>query len=367
MAFSNSGFWVFGFIVLASGCQGEPPPVEDVPRPVRTMLVGDAGAIEGRSFPGRASAAQVVNLSFRVSGPLITLPVNVGDVVATGDLLARMDPRDYETRVRNAEGQLQRAQANAERAKADLNRALGIQKSDPGAISQAVIDRAREAQAIARADITALQATLSGATDELADTYLTAPFDGVIVATHVENHEYVQAQQPIARLLDQSRVEFVVNVPETLISLVGQVQNIQVEFDALPGVEIPAQIKEIGTEASASTRTFPVTLIMDQPEGATVLPGMAGSASGYMADDSIDREVPIVVPAHALFSPVEGQADYVWVVTPSDNTVEQRQVELGLLTSLGVTVTSGLQPGERIATAGVHFLREDQTVRPVID
>lgn len=357
---------VIGTAFLVSGCADAPPPQAKPVRPVRAMKVGDVEALVARSFPGRAEAAQEVDLAFRVSGPLVALPANVGDEVSKGDLVARIDPRDFEVTLRNAGGNLQRAIATRERAQADLDRNLNIQRENPGAIAQATIDQTQEELAVAKAEIAALEASVDAAKDELADTQLLAPFAGTIVATYVENFENVREKQTILRLLDNTRIEFVVNIPESLISLAQHAKGIHVTFDALPGVEVPAEVKEIGTEASATTRTFPVTLIMDQPEGATILPGMAGRAKGKPIPPGEATEPEIVIPVGAVFVPTEDGASAVWIIDESSSTVSRRSVQIGNLVSGGYVIDDGLARGELIATAGVHFLEEGQEVNAQI-
>ena len=92
--------------VLLAACSAEPPPPA-VTRPVRAIQVVDAAALTGRFLPGRAQATQEVNLGFRVSGPLITRPVNVGDEVEKGTVLAQIDRRDFEVNLRTVEAQLE--------------------------------------------------------------------------------------------------------------------------------------------------------------------------------------------------------------------------------------------------------------------
>jgi RND family efflux transporter MFP subunit len=293
--------------------------------------------------------------------------VKVGDKMKLGDLVARIDPRDFEVQQRKAEGELQRKVAYRERAKSEYERLLGIQKKGTGLVSEVKVDRAREDYQIAKADIATYQASVDATKDAVSYTHLKAPFDGTIVATHVDNYEYVQARQSIVRLLDSSRVEFVFNVPETMISLVPQVANIRVRFDAFPEVEIPAEIKEIGSEASATTRTYPVTLIMDQPEGVEILPGMAGKVKGKAHSQGGENGTAIMIPMTAIFSPESGGQSFVWVIDQGTKTVSRRAVKLDGLSAAGVTVQDGLQAGESIAIAGVNFLSEGQQVRPELD
>lgn len=351
---------------LIAGCGKEEPAQEEPVRALRAMKVADYTGLTERSFPGRAAATQEVDLAFRVSGPLVARPVIVGDEVNEGDLIARIDPRDFQVALRNAEGNLQRSRANEQRAQADYDRVLNIQRKDPGAISQAAIDQAMESLDTAKADIAALEASVDAARDALNDTDLLAPFAGTIVATYVENFQNVREKQMIVRLLDKSRIEFEINVPETLISLTPYVEDIRVRFDAFPDVEVPAEVKEVGAEASQTTRTFPVTLVMDQPEGATVLPGMAGRASGVARPPGDEQEHNIVIPVTAVFAPEAENESFVWVIDASSNTVSRREVQVARLTSSGYVIDAGLEPDEMIATAGVHFLQEGQQVRPEI-
>jgi multidrug efflux pump subunit AcrA (membrane-fusion protein) len=95
---------------LLPGCKAETPKKEMI-RPVRAIQISDPAEFTKRWFPGQAKATQEVDLSFRVAGPLVTLPVNVGDTVRKGQELAKIDPRDYKVNLRNTQGQLERAKA----------------------------------------------------------------------------------------------------------------------------------------------------------------------------------------------------------------------------------------------------------------
>ena len=348
-------------LILLSACVQAPPPEKPKIRPVKAIQVAATQEFEGRAFPGTAKATQEVELSFRVSGPLIALPIQVGQTVKTGDVLARIDPRDYKVQLMNVAGQLQKAKAAFTRADSDLKRQENISKQDPGATSERAIDHAREQRDRARANITSLQASVTAAGDQLSYATLKAPFAGTIVATYVENFEDVRAKQAVARLVDDSRIEMVVNIPESLISMVPQVRNVQVSFDAFLDREIPAEIKEIGTEASDVTRTYPVTLIMDQPEDIKILSGMSGRVSGDPPAEMVTIRGAMTVPVAATFA--LGEETFVWVIDPSTNTVAKRKITTGMVTNTGIGVVEGLSSGEWVATAGVHFLAEGQEVR----
>jgi RND family efflux transporter MFP subunit len=194
-------------------------------------------------------------------------------------------------------------------------------------------------------------------------TSLQAPFTGVVVATYVENFETVLPKQTILRLLDPSSIEFVVAVPENVISYTSYVKDISVSFDALPGVVVPAKIKEIGREASAATRTYPVTLVMSQPDGAEILPGMAGAAKVTALLPRDAREAGIEIPATAVFALADSRKSYVWIIDETSKTLSSREVEVGRLTSQGVLIRTGIAPGDWIVIKGVHSVSEGDTVR----
>jgi len=348
------------------GCE-EAISEKEVIRSVRAIQVADSSEFASRSFPGQAKATQEVDLSFRVAGPLITLPVKVGDTVRKGRELARIDPRDFEVDLRNAEGRLDRAVAELQRAEADYERVLRIQKEDPGAVSQSMVDRKRQVAESTGADIRSLQAEVDSAADRLRYANLKAPFDGIVTATYVENYQVLKLKQPVLRLIDHSQIEMIISIPENLISQVDYLQTVdnplRVRFDPFPNREIEAQIKEIGKEASKTTRTYPVTLLLDQPEDIKVLPGMAGNATRAVEIPGAATQAGIIIPETALFSPDDSGKDFVWVIDAQSKKAIRREVKTDELLDTGISIKEGLTPGEWIATAGVHSLKEGQQVR----
>ncbi len=352
-------------LLFISACDEQKETQEIIPL-VISQRVADTSGLTERAFPGRASAEQEVNLSFRVTGPLISLPASVGDEVKEGDLVASIDPQDFESSLRSVQGQVERERARMKRSKADLVRMESIYKKDPGATSEASIDRTRQIFESARASVNSIQAGVKAARDKLNYTTLEAPFDGVIVETYVENFETVVAKQPILRLLNPSNIELIINVPENLIGYVPYVENIVVEFDALPGISVSAKIKEVSKEASQATRTYPVTLVMEQPADAEILSGMAGHAFITSKLPETAKETGIEVPATAVFTQEDPSKSYMWVIDDATKTISRREVQPGRLSKYGVLIKSGINPGEWIVVKGVHSLYEGQKVK-IID
>jgi multidrug efflux pump subunit AcrA (membrane-fusion protein) len=153
--------FLFIFLFSLQGCEKEEVAEKKIIRPVMAMKVIEEVQFRQRQFPGTAKATQEIDLSFRVSGPLITLPVDIGDEVSTGDVVARIDPRDYEVRLRSARGELNEAMAIVKRAEADYNRIKSIFETDPGAVSQVAVDNALQVRDSGRAKVDALTASVA--------------------------------------------------------------------------------------------------------------------------------------------------------------------------------------------------------------
>ena len=330
-------------IATLAACS-RPDPLPEPIRQLRVIEVGAVADLRNGQLPGRARSADEVDLAFDVSGTLIERPVSIGSMVQEGDLIARLDPRDFQANARAAE-------AAARNAKSNFNRGKELLQSK--FISEAEFDRLE-----AEVDIT--QARLDLAKKALSDSVIHAPFSGVIANLSVENFQSVRAKTVIARLLGVEMIEMVINVSESQIALVRFIDAIEVEFDAFPGMRLPAEITEIGSEASLTTRTFPITLSMTQPQERKILSGMAGVAF-ITADSRPNETTGYVVPVSALFGEATDNVSKVWVVG-ADNRVSSRVVKVSGVSPGGANIIEGLQAGEVIATAGVHILAEGQEV-----
>ena len=335
-------------IPILTSCDSKPREIKEVIRPIAALKVGETQKISGRKFPGKAKATQHVNLSFDVGGKLIERPVNIGDTVKQGGLIARLNPREFKARVKSTSSELKKSQRNFRRAKELIK---------DGNISQLDYDRIETAVDVAEANLDIAQKALT-------DSVMTAPFDGHIANLYVENYQAVLPKKVIARLLDTSQIEMVVQIPENIISKVSFLENIRVTYDAFPDVALVASIKEVSNEASQTTRTYPVTLIMPQGDTVSILPGMAGNVTGTLVmPGATEATEQLVVPVKAVFTPNTEKQDHVWVIDETSGSVHLRAVTTGHLTQSGIQIVDGLQAGEWIAIAGVHTLREDQIVR----
>ena len=340
--------------LLMTACNEEAPLPPPESRPVKTMLVGGLTTGDTRQFPGVVDAIQKADLAFRVEGKIKEILVKEGDQVVKDQVLARLDPADYQIVVNDRKASYETAKANYDRAKALVEK---------GAISRVDHDRIRAEYFTARAN-------LEAAEQDLKYTSLQATFPGYIARRHVESFEEVRRKQTVFTLQDVSELEIKVDVPENLmIQLRRQVEpgktlepkrKMYAVFDQIKDVQFPLEPKEISTTADVNTRTFAVTLKMKSPENYNILPGMTATVFAELLASEMGETVTVDLPVTAVVADADKTAT-VWIVDEDTMTVSAKSVKTGLLTSNSISV-SGLEPGERVVTAGAAFMREGMKV-----
>lgn len=349
---NHTGIYAVLFIaalVALAACRGEEETTQEVPvvRPVKTItLGGDQGG--GRSFPGKVQGSQRVNLSFRVQGPLVEFPVNEGDEVKKGQLLAKLDPRDYEIAY-------DEAYALYIEAVADYNRYRDLYERDAVPVADLDVRRAKRDTAKARLDY---------ARANLDYTTLKAPFSGYVGAKYVQNYQEVRPFDNILSLQDLTVVEIVIDLPENILSSVkqGDIVKLYATFRAAPGEEFPLTIKEISAQADPRTQTYRATLSMDQPESIRVLPGMTAQVHARTKTNGNRNGQYFIIPAIAVV-PGDGAGQYVWIVDQNDSTVHKRKVSVGSVTGeRDIEILGGLEPGDMVVISGTAQLREGMQV-----
>lgn len=356
--------WWFVILLFLTSCEKQVPL--EVTRPVKTMQVSEASPTSNQIiFPGSLRAFKRADLSFRVDGTVIMRDINVGYRAQKDEILMQLDPREYELTLKKALGKVDSVTAQLDFAARDYERMKKIFERDPGAISESMLDRKKETRNQLQAELTVAQGDFDKATDDLSYTSLKAPFDGIIAAIYVENHEQVRAKQVVLRFLDVADREMEINVPEKYINalLEGQEKlSFEVHLDAVPNTVFTASIKEIGTEASSTTRTYPVTLRLQKiPEEFSLLAGMSGRA--FLNQPNNNLSGTYTIPKSAIFTD-NGQTNYVWVVDPNSQIVNRKAVVIDENhKGNSVIVTEGLNAEDRIVIAGTSFLVEGQQVK----
>lgn len=338
-------------MLTLSGCGKEaPPPPLPGPKRVEVLVLEAPTTTFQRSFSGRVRAAKRVDLSFNVPGKIIELPVVEGAQIEKGALVARLDDRTYQSKLKAALAEFKKAEANYQRA-------VKLLKS--GDISPAEYDQLKASREVAAA-------RLASARKLVADTRLTAPFSGVIAERLVENFTEVKAKQPVVVLEQVDQLEIVVDVPEHYIAKrrkKGQVQLIA-RFDALPGREFPLTIKEYTTVADPKTGAYRYVTVMKRPAGLSLYPGMTATVVARLDQAPTDGTAPFIVPISTVFADVTPDP-LVWVVD-DERRVHERKVRLGRLTGKEeIQIIDGVKQGETLVIEAVNQLREGMVINPV--
>jgi RND family efflux transporter MFP subunit len=369
-----------------------------------------------RSFPGKVEASKKVELAFQVPGLLVKLPVKEGQRVAKGAAIAQLRQDEFQARLKALQGQLDQARAalralqSGERpeqqarleaqlraaeaklanARAEYNRNARLLRSRAVAreeyeSAQTALRVAQEEHQAARQmlekgtiareeDVEAQEGVVRGlegqvveANLQLTDSTLHAPYDGVIAQRFVEQGQNIKAKEPVVKFQDVDEIDVAVDVPETVMAAdlrSADIVQLLAEFSAAPGLQFPVQIREVAQRADPATQTFRVRAAMKSPPDVKLLPGMTATVTLTYRRASIlgDR---ILVPISAVLKDAAGE-QVAWVIGP-EQTVTRRPVRLGHVAGGQVEILDGLQPGDRIATAGVTFLREGMKVRDLGD
>jgi len=358
----SHGWLVVGCLalLLLAGCAEEPPPVEEPLRPVRWIAVETVDGTRLRSFSGSAKASTESTLSFKVTGTVLNIAVQVGDRVSAGQLIAELDPRDYELQVQEANASLLDTQARAREAAANHERYRLLYEADN--TSKSELDAARAADESAAAGVTAARKRLEIAELQLGYTRLVAPIDGAIADKFVNENENVGQGASIVDLSSGSRIEVELAVPEVLITQVEPNSPCVVSFDALPGRSFASTVTEVGIASTGLATTFPVTVRL-RDAVAEIRPGMAAVVRLELGDP--DTRPRVLVPAVAVGEDRAGR--FLFVVMddgPDTGRVERRTVVLGDMTAGGeLEVFEGLGDGDRVVTRGMSKLRDGMAVR----
>ena len=342
-----------------SSCEQEVVESPVVIRPVRYQEVTPLTGGKEYSFTGAAKAGVESKISFKVGGTVRELPLKVGDRVKKGDLIARIDPRDYQLQVEDAQASLAQAEAQAVRAAADFERIRGLFERDNS--SQADYDAARAARDSARASVRSIQKKLETAQLRLSYTTLESPIDGAVAQVPVEVNENVQVGQPIAVINAGARPEVEVGIPEILIREFQQGASAAARFDAIPNRSFNGRVTEVGVSSTPGMTTYPVTVELYQSD-RRILPGMAAEVTFYFGSDGGGPRY--VIPPHAVVEDAGGR--FVFVVSEASEglgVVHRRPVVVGDLVRDGLEVVDGLQGGEKVVVTGASQIQEGQQVR----
>lgn len=381
--------------VSLAACTGEPHKKETTSDAVPVM-VGRAQKVQERetiSVSGTVSTPNSpASACFLVSGKVVFVGPREGEYVRKGQVLARIDPTDFNLSIKGAAAQaasmqaaLEKAQHSArpelleqarigfERAEDEYRRMKMLYDSKSLApndfqkyraayehakqeYEQAKAGGQREDKALAKASYNESAAHLEVARKALADATLCAPMDGYIAKRSIEPGDTAAPGRPVFEIVRMDPLEVNVGVPETDVQMVRIGQKADVTVPALPGKSLQGTVRVVNVSADPNTRTYMTRITVANPEHQLRV--------GMVAEARIrgDRTLSMVtLPGDAVVRDPQG-ATQVYVYYPDQKRVYAKRVEIGAPANRDVEIKSGLSGDELIVVAGQAKLRNGLTV-----
>jgi len=339
-----------GCLVLAA-CSDKKEVPEPV-RPVLSMKVQTQDELKLGRFAGTIQARYESTLGFRVGGNISRRWVDVGATVKPGDVLASLDPTDQRNQLLAAEGDLARVQAQWINAQANARRQQ--QLYDRGVGAQAQLDIAQTDLKTTSATLVQAKAAVQQARDQLGYSELRTDHGAVVTEWKAEAGQTVSAGQAVVVLARPDIKEAVIDLPAYLADTLSEGVEFLVMAQLDNSIQTTATVRVIEPQADASTRTRRTRLTLKE------------SPPGFRLGTSITVGLTSAVTPRSEIPPsalqeVDGKTR-VWIVDTRQKVVNPRDVQVLQRGPDAVLLASGVEPGERVVTAGVNSLKPGQKV-----
>ncbi|NGD57852.1 efflux RND transporter periplasmic adaptor subunit [Klebsiella quasipneumoniae] len=338
-------------IFLLPGC-GDNHGNKTVPvRTVRYVVVGSAQTPPALERTGEIHAHDEMILSFRTGGRIVTRSVDIGDRVNAGQLLATLENTTSQNQLDGAQADYEGAKASAQVAALNVSR---MQKIMPtGAIARTQLDNARADWLVARARLKNSESALRNARENLGWTRLIAPQSGMIIEVSASAGQVVSGGQSVLTLATGEARDVVFDIAKPDAIPPQEQAGLRVSLLSDPSVQASAALRDISPQADPQTRTWRVRATLQNPPLAMAL--------GASVTVTLPATGPhgYALPASALSR--VGDKPAVYVINPQSQA-QLRVVVPAYYTATSVIISGGLEPGDRVITAGVSKLRSGEPV-----
>ena len=338
-------------IFLLPGCGDNHGNTTDPVRTVRYVVVGSAQTLPALERTGEIHAHDETILSFRTGGRIVTRSVDIGDRVNAGQLLATLENTTSQNQLDGAQADYEGAKASAQVAALNVNR---MQKLMPtGAIARTQLDTARADWLVARARLKNSESALRNARESLGWTRLIAPRSGVITEVSASAGQVVNGGQSVLTLATGEARDVVFDIAKPEAIPPQEQAGLRVSLLSDPSVQASAAVRDISPQADPQTRTWRVRATLQNPPLAMAL--------GASVTVTLPATGPhgYALPASALSR--VGDKPAVYVINPQSQA-QLRVVVPAYYTATSVIISGGLEPGDRVITAGVSKLRSGEPV-----
>ena len=277
-----------------------------------------------------------------------------------GQLLAKLDNVQSRLAYEQSLTQLNSAASQMNTAKLSLNRVRSLYEKGSSSLSD--YEAAKNAYKTAQESHESAKRGVSIQQEQIRYGYLYVPENGVISAVTSEIDENVASGQTVATLNAGSAMEITLGIPESVINGVKENMVVDVAFSSLDNTTFKAKVTEVAPAVDSNTATYPVRVTVTNPSDA-IKSGMAANVTFNFGDSKTTAHKTLVVPTHAVGEDSNGR--FVFIIESKDNTavVKKQPITIGGLSAEGFEVKSGLQAGQKVATAGLQTLLNGQEVR----
>ncbi|MCK0068277.1 efflux RND transporter periplasmic adaptor subunit [Kordiimonas laminariae] len=327
-----------------------------------------------RTYPSVIQPSEESKLSFEISGQLGEVSLEVGERVKAGDVLLQLDDTSLKLEVQQARAALEQAEASEKNARTDFERKAALLQS--GNVTRAAYDSADTQLKSSVAQVEQARQQLGLSEEKLVKSTLKAPFSGVISALNVDSFNTVSPGNAVLTLYGEGTYEVAFNVPSTVINDLKVGDQTSVEVSDLNLTGLKGHIKELGSRAQ-QVSAFPVVVVLED-SNSNLKAGMPAEVE--VSVNLIGGTEGFLVPIHCFVLSEAGEMDraravrdehkdtnLLYVFDPVSSTVKAREVVISGVRGNMAIVTSGLNAGELIASAGVSYLSDGQKVRRLPD
>ena len=336
-----------------AGCDQKQAAAPEPVRPVKLMRVEVKAATRPVTYSGVVKARREATLGFRVAGKIVERAVNVGDRVAPGQLLARLDRSDLALSLASATATLSSARSQLAVAQSAYARAEDL--AARGFLAKATLDERKLALDQALAAVDQARAAQEQAAHQATYADLTSDVAGVVTGVQAEAGQVVAAGAPVVVVARDGEDEVAIAVPESEIRHFHVGDRFAVRFWADPDLAGAGVAREIAGSADPASRTFAVRVsLADNP---AIRLGETATVTAQIPVETAGVEAPL-----AALTERDGRAT-VWIVDQRSLTVSPREVEPAGFTGENVRLVRGLAPGEWIVAAGAQFMTPGKLVR----
>ncbi len=350
-----AGMLVLGSVIALGGCASR-AATPQIPRNAIVTHPQTDTSVGVETYSGDVHARYESRLGFQVAGKIKARHVDVGARVQAGQMLAELDAQDLNLAVTSARATLTSALANRDLAQSEYNRYHALLEKHY--ISRAQIDTQMNALKAASAQVDQAKAALAVARNQAQYTTLRADNAGTITAFDAEAGQVVAAGQAVATLARDGAIEVEIAVPENRVADYRKGEAASVESWAQAGTRIQGHLREISPEADPVTRTYRVRVALDDADSTLRL---GQTARVYFTDET--HAAQTMIPLSALDRQSGSAA--VWVVDQRTHEVHPVPVAISAYRENVALLETGVTLNQWIVSAGVHKLRDGETIAPV--